>query len=182
MEHGPYGPMTHFDSLTTTEELQMMKLMLPFTPASTRPMMAVFIKFQELQNAINIFRDPRQDRKIRAFEKKMDSPMDILEEMRPFMKEQDRSSLDMMLSAFSMMDMMNMASEASEGSGGSGGMDPMDMVKGMLSPEQQEAFESYNTMFAAEINPDEDVPESESKESNLSLWPTDNNEDYKGDE
>ena len=139
--------MTPFDSLTTTKQLQMIKLMLPFTPASSRPMLAVFIKFQELQNTIRIFQGANSRKFLKEFEKKSDSPMDMFEEMRPFMKEEERASMDMMMTAFNMMDMMNMASGSSDGN-----INPMDMMKGMLTPDQQEAFDSYNTMFAAEFD------------------------------
>lgn len=149
MEHGPLGPMTPFDRLTTTQELQMMKLLLPYTPASSQRMLAVFIKFQEMQNTIKFFAKFKQGEKIADFDKEMSSPMDFIEELRPFMGEKERSSMDMMMSAMSMMEMMNsMTSEGSEG----GGMDPMEMMKGMMDPEQQEAFEAYNMMFAAELD------------------------------
>jgi len=151
--------MTPFDRLTTTQELQMMKLLLPYTPASSQRMLAVFIKFQEMQNTINFFAKFKAGEKIQDLDKEISSPMDFMEELRPYMGEQERSSMDMMMSAMSMMEMMKgMTSEGSEG-----GMDPMDMMKGMLDPEQQEAFEAYNMMFAAELNnqetPDSDVIE-----------------------
>jgi len=169
MEHGPLGLMTPFDRLTTTQELQMMKLLLPYTPASSQRMLAVFIKFQELQNTIKFFEKFKSTDKIRAFEKNMSSPLDFINELRPYMGEKERSSMDSMVSALSMMEMMNnMTSDASDG-----GMDPMAMMKGMLNPEQQEAFETYNMMFAAEFNNQEssdsdspeDLPETEGDEN-----------------
>jgi len=170
MEQGPSGLMTPFDSLTTTKQLQMIKLMLPFTPASSRPMLAVFIKFQELQNTIRIFKDTDSRKFLKEFEKKIDSPMDMIEEIRPFMKEEERASMDMMMTAFNMMDMMNMASGSSDGN-----IDPMDMMKGMLTPDQQEAFNSYNTMFAAEF--DTSTPDNDPKEA-----ATDTDSTKKGDD
>jgi len=155
MEHGPFGLTTPFDRLTTTPELQMMKLLLPYTPASSQRMLAFFIKFQELQNTIKYFSNFKSGGKVEAFEKKMTSPMDFIDELRPYLGEKERSSIDMMMSAFGMMDMMNNMTSSGEGQ-----TDPMDMIKGMLDPQQQEAFEAYNTMFAAEVKEQEPgVPE-----------------------
>ena len=45
MEKRPIFPMTQLDTLVTTQELQLMKLMLPYIPANMRGMLAVYIKF-----------------------------------------------------------------------------------------------------------------------------------------
>ena len=55
MEKKPPLPMTPFDTLVTSPELQMMKLMLPYTPASYQRFLAFYIKFSELRNAISYF-------------------------------------------------------------------------------------------------------------------------------
>ena len=39
--------MTQLDTLVTTQELQLMKLMLPYIPANMRGILAVYIKFTE---------------------------------------------------------------------------------------------------------------------------------------
>lgn len=156
MEHGSINLMTPFDHLTTTRELQMMKLMFPYTPASMHQMLAMYIKFQELQVAMRVFEKGRYNKQENLFQKKNDSPITILEDMRPFMSEQDQSSMDMVMTAFSMMDMMNSVNNASESK-----TDPMDMMKHMLNPEQQEMFETYNTMFAAEVKDMETMPKQE---------------------
>ena len=142
MERGPVGLMTPFDCLTTTKELQLMKLMIPYTPASTQRMMAVFIKFQELQNTIQYFQNFKTEKNVHAFEKNLGSPMNIIEDIKPFMSEQEQSSMDMMMMAFNMMDMMNT---------GGDNVDPMDMMKGMLDPEQQDMFNTYSNMFSEEM-------------------------------
>lgn len=139
MEHGPLGPMTPFDRLTTTKELQMMKVMLPYTPASTQRMMAFFIKYQELQNTLQFFRNFKTEKHMADFEKKINAPVEIIENIKPFMSEQEQSSVDMMMMAFSMMNMND------------DGADPMDMMKGMLTPEQQDMFHTYDDMFHAEM-------------------------------
>ena len=47
--------MTQLDTLVTTQELQLMKLMLPYIPANMRGMLAMYIKFTEFTNTIHLF-------------------------------------------------------------------------------------------------------------------------------
>ncbi len=107
MEKHPLLPMTPFDSLVTSFELQMMKLMLPYTPASYRPMLACYIKFTELINTFQYFQQSsnKRDRKD-TFAKHPSSPLDILEDLRPYMDEKDSGMIDNLLSAMNMMEMM----------------------------------------------------------------------------
>lgn len=134
-------PMTPFDMLVTTEELQMMKLFLPYLPASSQRMFAIFIKFTELKNTLDYFR---------GFSKDMDWPcniqkpltaMDMFEEIRPYIKEEEAGHLDMVLSAMSMMDMMN-AQNSSDSK-----VNPIDFIKSMIPPDQQNLFDIYNETF-----------------------------------
>ena len=59
MEQRPPKPMTPFDELTMPPQFRMLKLMLPFTPDTMRPMLAVFIKFMELQHTIRLSKGER---------------------------------------------------------------------------------------------------------------------------
>ena len=43
MEKDLPGPMTPFDELVTSPELQLIKLMIPYAPASGRQMLAAFV-------------------------------------------------------------------------------------------------------------------------------------------
>ena len=49
MEQKKTIPMTPFDSLISSEQLQMMKLMLPYMPPGTQKFFAFYIKFLELR-------------------------------------------------------------------------------------------------------------------------------------
>ena len=50
-------PMTPFDTLISTPGLQMMKLMLPYLPPSNQRMLAVYVKFMELQQTFSFFQN-----------------------------------------------------------------------------------------------------------------------------
>ncbi len=116
MEKRPPLPMTQLDMLVTTQELQMMKLMLPYFPSSYRGMLAVYLKFMEFQNTLRMFngsdgRSPSDVIKSRDIH----SPADILEDLRPFMNPADMESFDMMMNTMNMMSGMNMSDFSGSG-------------------------------------------------------------------
>lgn len=108
MEKRPPLPMTQLDMLVTTQELQMMKLMLPYIPSSYRSMLAIYLKFTEFQNTLRLFKGSggRYSEDI-IKSRDIHSPADILEDLRPFMNPGDMESFDMMMNTMNMMKGMN---------------------------------------------------------------------------
>ena len=125
-------PMTPFDTLVISPKLQMMKLMLPYTPASSQRLMALFIKFTELQNTMRYFEGFNAFEDDGSAQSKMDRPLDIFDDLRPYMSPKDSETMDMMMSAMSMMEMMNGMDMPDMSSMGdmSGMMDMMNMFSG----------------------------------------------------
>ena len=80
MEKHPPLPMTPFDILVTSSELQMMKLLLPYIPDFYQRFLAFFIKFSELQNTIRYFNPSGRGHSKDSFRKETSSPIDILED------------------------------------------------------------------------------------------------------
>lgn len=109
MDPGKPLPMTPFDSLTSSGELQMLKLLLPYTPPSVQRMLAFFIRFTELQRAVryfSVFRDFREGADPEgAFASTPPAASEILQDLRPYLGGQ-ADTVDMILSAMSMMEMM----------------------------------------------------------------------------
>ena len=135
--------MTPFDRLISSKDLQLMKLIIPYTPPANQHMLAILVKFLELNRTIKIFHQSRQNIHTQTFEKSFSSPLDIVDEIRPYLSEAERTSIDSILNVFNMMQML----ETMEKMSGTETFNPMDMVKEMLTPEQQTMFEMYNTMF-----------------------------------
>lgn len=108
MEKNLPHPMTPLDRMTTTKELQIMKLMLPYLPSAYRGMFAIFAKFSELQAAIRLFRrhgnDFQKEEPIKS--KEFASPAEILEDLRPFMDSEESETIDTILNAMDMMEVM----------------------------------------------------------------------------
>lgn len=154
MDRDAPGPMTPFDELVTTPELQMIKLLIPYAPASGRQTLAALVKYTELRKAVRLFHSGGRCPGIRAFEGPApDTPTDLLEQMRPYLTPQQASALDMIVRVQEMMPLIEMlqASGAMPGNTGDGsgpGFDFTDLLAGMLTPEQQEMFAEYSEMFS----------------------------------
>ena len=56
--------------------------------------------------------------------------------------------LDMIINLKEIMETMEIMKESSGQSDGDNGFSPMDLIAGMLTPEQQEAFQMYSAMFS----------------------------------
>ena len=148
-------PMTPFDELVTSPELQMMKLLIPYAPAPGRRILAAFVKFTELKKTLRLFRRPGAFR-AQAFEAESSFP-EILDSFRPYLSAQQAAALDQISALREMMDVIGMmqsmqdAPRGQEDPGGTPGnpfpADPMEILSMMLSPEQQEMFRAYSGLF-----------------------------------
>lgn len=143
MEQNPPKPMTPFDSLVNPPFLYTLKLLLPYTPPSMQRFLGIYIKFLELRHAMEYF----QGFASRA------QPKDMLDGLKPYMSPAEKEMMEQMSGMMNMMEMVqNMQAMSDASSQDSAGFNPMDMMKGMLSPEQQEMFDMYNAMFENELN------------------------------
>ncbi|HIV53211.1 MAG TPA: hypothetical protein H9748_07020 [Candidatus Mediterraneibacter norwichensis] len=144
------GLMTPFDELVTTPELQIIKLLIPYTPASGRQTLAGMVKFIELREALRLFhgRSSGLQAQMTSGNDSL-SPIDILNSFRPYLKPREASMLDMIINIREMMSVMEMMQTAQEKSeGNSSDFDPMELLTGMLPPEQQEMFRMYSDIFS----------------------------------
>ena len=151
MERKPPKPMTPFDSMVTPPYLYSLKLMLPYTPQSMQRFMAIYIKFLELRHTMEYFH---------GFSSHGPS-FRIIDELKPFMEPGEKEMMEQMEAMMNMIEMMQGMQEMSEAasqntdgsaSQGFGAFNPMDLMKGMLSPDQQEMFNTYSSMFDEEMN------------------------------
>ena len=143
------GPMTPFDELVTSPELQIMKLIIPYAPASGRQMLAACVKVMELRETIRIFSGSRGVIRAQMLgDEEHSSHIDILNSFRPYLKPRESAALDMVINLKEMMSVMEMMQNSGSSEDGGPALDPMDILSGMLSPEQQEMFHMYSDMFS----------------------------------
>lgn len=164
MERKPPKPQTPFDNLVIPQQLQMMKLLLPYI-SSGQGMLAIFIKFSELQHTIQYVQNPRSILRMQAFEKKKLSFTEMLEEFIPYLDKEQGDMIHNILNALQMMEMFQSFSDLMPNMSGSepGGFSPESLMKNMFSPEQQEMFDFYSNMFSQGTQSAYDSNESNEK-------------------
>ncbi len=191
MEKKSPTPMTPFDEWTVPKELHILKLLLPYTPASSQQALGILVKVIELQHTFQYFQQQKNVLHSQEFSAGFSSPLDMLEEIAPYLPPEQAEMLGTFRNMMNIMDMVQMMQEFSAGTdqepygsgspgtdassqsssqynadrqepqktsgsfggGSGGGFDPMQLVMGMLSPEQQEMFEMYQTMFSQPEEP-----------------------------
>lgn len=148
MEKKSTEPMTPFDELVTTPALRAVKLFIPYAPASGRQMLAAFVKLQELRQTIRVFGNTRGDMRAQTFGKTPSSLSDILLALKPYLSDRDADMADMFINLKDFMETAEILKETAPGTGDDGNFSPLDLISGMLSPEQQEAFQMYSSIFS----------------------------------
>ena len=141
MEKNPKHFLTPFDELTTSRQLQTIKLLLPYLPTNGQRMLGIFIRLNELQNAIHLFRgfpvSPPSDSL---------SPSRILSDLSPYLSEEESQQMAQVNQLLQMMELFqNMPAD------NPAGFSP-DLLMGMLNPEQKEMFQTYDAMFSDTMN------------------------------
>ena len=185
MEKKPSTPMTPFDEWTVPRELHILKLLIPYTPAASQQTLGILVKIMELQHTFQYFQQQKNALHSQEASAGFSSPLDMLEEIAPYLPPEHAQMLGTFRNMMNIMDMVQMMQEFSadtENESGSpepdapsqntagkrdsqnifgnlgGGFDPMQLVMGMLSPEQQEMFELYQTMFSQPEGSDAETP------------------------
>lgn len=144
------GLMTPFDELVTTPELQIIKLLIPYAPASGRQTLAGMVKFIELRETLRLFRNRSGGLQAQMIANdNTRSPTDMLDSFRPYLGPRETSVLDTIMNIREMMSVMEMMQAVQNSTEGAGSPpDPIDLLSGMLSPEQQDMFRMYNDIFS----------------------------------
>ena len=183
MEKKPSTPMTPFDEWTVPRELHILKLLIPYTPAASQQTLGILVKIMELQHTFQYFQQQKNALHSQEASAGFSSPLDMLEEIAPYLPPEQAEMLGTFRNMMNIMDMVQMMqefsggmetdfdpsgspdSEASSGNDAGcregepsfgmfgGGFGPMQLMMGMLSPEQQEMFQMYQTMFSQPEEP-----------------------------
>ena len=151
-----------FDALYTTNQIQKLKVLLPYIEPSMQKNMAVYIKYMELQYTMRYVRkhpfqisgcsissDQRPDLQSLCLQLSLySSPEEIkqLEQFRSMIQTMETvqemsQTFSALKEIFPDMSASSPFGEASDDSGGSFSM--MDMLTNMLTPEQKEMFEMF---------------------------------------
>ena len=155
MEKKEQDKITAFDTLFTTNHIQMLKIVMPYLDASMRRQMAVYIKYLELQYTLSYYSSHSA-----ALCGCSINPMDsgrkedfnfnkICSEILPYCTAEEKQKLEQFAGMFRSMEMYREMTQTFEMmkdfAPGTGGNDDsmMDMLMGMLSPEQKSMFDMF---------------------------------------
>ena len=149
-----------FDELVTPPHLQTMKLLIPYTPMASQRRLGILIKYMEFQQTVSFFNQPQNAIHSQAFgEHSAKNPLEILTALKPYLPGQQGAMLDSLFNAMNMVEMLKMAQTFQDSpppaEGHSERVNPMDMMMGMLTPDQQNMFQMYQTMFTNDTNIDQ---------------------------
>ena len=86
-------PLTPFDTMTQTREIQMLKTVIPYMKSSQKKQFAILIKYMELQNTLHIFSQEEEN-----------NPQSLLNSLRPFCTPKELETIDMLTNMFSMLE------------------------------------------------------------------------------
>lgn len=144
-----------FDTLFTTNHLQIFKTILPYLEPAMQKQMAVYIKYAEFQYTISYYKGRHtQLSGCSGFEKKELDYNEIYNTVKGYCTHDERQKVEKILNLVNSLhnakEMMSMMEVMKEMSSDSEGSDPMDMVRGMLTPEQQTMFEMFQNMELGE--------------------------------
>lgn len=158
--------LTDLDYLIGNHHLQMMKAALPFMGVSEQKMLSVFVKFNELQRTITLFKDEEVASlgicSMGAPAQKRSLP-DMLNAIKPYGNTAEQDMIDLISNflqgnrLFSSFQGNPGESEPVEAAGFNPGYgpppparkSPLEQIKGFLPPEQQSKLETMQLMMQA---------------------------------
>jgi len=140
--------LTDFDALICDSRLQMMKALIPFIPAREQKFLSVYVKYIELTKTMELVKNISSDKSVGICSLTGNSEKkeltDILQIIRKFSSNKDRETIDMIMNMMSIYRTFRMYKETMQ----SASDDPMsELLKNLLTPEQQEMFESYSSIM-----------------------------------
>ncbi len=149
-----------FDALYTNNQIQKLKVLLPYIEPSMQKNMAVYIKYMELRYTMDFVRNhPFQIRaaSMESMETGRPDIKKLCRELKPYCTQAEIKQLEQMESIFQTMEMYqemsqtmsamqemfpDMGSDSADGVSASPSME--DILMGMLSPEQKAMYENFS--------------------------------------
>ena len=156
-------PMTPFDELVTPPAVQTMKLLLPYTPASGLANARYFHQIYRAKRNPCFFPETRPAASFTGTSNRPapSSPAEILEELGPYLPPEGASALEQFSNMMQMMEVAKTFQDSfvpddssTQPSDKKEQISPLEMMMGMLTPEQKEMFEAYNSIFSNNDNID----------------------------
>ena len=145
MEQKDTSQISAFDTLFSNNHIQMLKVLLPYMDNQFQKYLAIYIKFQELQVALNFVRK-------RPYPDDTD-PAQVVKRLLPLCTKEEKEQLNQILKVLQsmsqyqeMMHTMELMKDFMPEGDSSSPSSMTDMLMGMLTPEQKQMFDLFSAM------------------------------------
>lgn len=142
--------MTELDYLTSAPHMQMIKAALPYIHIPEQRFFSLFVKCRELERTIRLFEqaDGEQMGICSLDESDPDSPIDMLNAMKPYGTPEEQDLIDLFINfmqgARLSREYQDTTPPPTEPSASSS---PLEYIKDLLPPEQQTRFETMQMLL-----------------------------------
>ena len=175
-------PITPLDELTSSPELRTLKLFLTFLPHTSQHTLAVFIKFLEFRQALELSSSCSPPLASQELSESAGLfPENLLQNLRPYLTPQERQIFEMFENIQNMLSVMDLfraaeppvssfsfqATDATDSKSTdsastmeqfqNNSFSPTDLLMNLLSPEQRSNFKIYNDLFSSLSTPDHNL-------------------------
>lgn len=137
---------THFDAALQKHHLEIIKAAIPYINTSEQKMISIYVKLSELIETISVFQKPESSVGICSADND-GSILDMLNDIKEVGTAKEKETIDMLINYMNAFQLYNtykstFKDEDAQEFGG------FDTLKQMLTPEQQQMFDTYSCMFS----------------------------------
>lgn len=153
MEQKDNSQISAFDTLFSNNHIQMLKVLLPYMDNQFQKYLAIYIKFQELQVALNFLRQRPYPLCGCMIHPDDTDPAQVVKRLLPLCNKKEKEQLNHLLQMLQSMSqyqemlhtMEFMKELMPEGDASVSPSSMTDMLMGMLTPEQKQMFEMFSS-------------------------------------
>ncbi len=147
--------ITEIDQISSSEQLNMMKVAMPYMNYNMQKTMALLIKSTEIMNTMNYFNDVGDLQACDLNPKKMDTEQ-FLVEIKEVVSPKQRETLDVLMNIFKANDFYstykNKMGNSNSGNNNNknnlnNNINMMSLMEQFLTSEQKATFDAVNMMF-----------------------------------
>lgn len=141
---------TAFDAATQSHHLEIIKAAIPYINTSEQRVISVYVKASELVETMTIFRRPETNIGITAQGNGGGSMLDMLNDIKAVCTNKEQETINMIINFFNAYQMYHTYNQAfgdNEDMSQPNSSSVLDNLKELLTPEQQQMFDTYSGIF-----------------------------------
>ena len=148
MENHEVDPITAFDTLYTSNQLQMLKVILPYMQSEMQQLLAIYIKLNELMIAFHFSKNARTGFIHPTSEKKEFDIFCLLKDISPFLSDTEKEMANQFANMQENMEQFKQMSQMMSLMQNMGDGSPESMLQNFLSEDQMAMFKNFEEGFS----------------------------------